>query len=66
MRTEKRSPDGTLPPVDDVMRIASNLFAAGQETTARMMGIALRMIGDRSELQQELRDDRALIPRFIE
>ena len=30
-------PDGTLPPVDDVMRIASNLFAAGQETTARLL-----------------------------
>jgi cytochrome P450 len=59
-------PDGALPPVDDVMRIASNLFAAGQETTARMMGIALRMIGERPELQQQLRDDRALIPRFIE
>ena len=28
-------PDGTLPPVEDVMKIASNLFAAGQETTAR-------------------------------
>ena len=32
-------PDGTLPPVDDVMRIAANLFAAGQETTARLLGI---------------------------
>jgi len=59
-------PDGSLPPVDDVMRIASNLFAAGQETTARMMGTALRLIGERPELQQQLRDDRELIPKFIE
>jgi cytochrome P450 len=59
-------PDGSLPPVDDVMRISANLFAAGQETTARMMGTALRIIGERPELQQELRDDRELIPRFIE
>ncbi len=59
-------PDGSLPPVDDVMRISANLFAAGQETTARMMGTALRLIGEDPELQQRLRDDREVIPRFIE
>jgi cytochrome P450 len=59
-------PDGSLPPVEDVMRIAANLFAAGQETTARMLGTGLRVIGERPELQQQLRDDRDLIPRFIE
>jgi cytochrome P450 len=59
-------PDGSLPPVDDVMRIAANLFAAGQETTARMMGTALRLIGERPDLQRQLRDQRDLIPRFIE
>jgi cytochrome P450 family 150 subfamily A5 len=59
-------PDGSLPPVDDVMRISANLFAAGQETTARMLGTALRLIGERPELQQQLRDQRDVIPRFIE
>jgi cytochrome P450 len=59
-------PDGTLPPVGDVMRISANLFAAGQETTARMLGTALRIIGERPDLQQRLRDERDLIPRFIE
>ena len=59
-------PDGSLPPVDDVMRISANLFAAGQETTARMLGTALRLIGEQPELQQRLRDDREVIPRFIE
>jgi cytochrome P450 len=48
------------------MRIAANLFAAGQETTARMMSTCLRLIGEQPELQQRLRDDRELIPRFIE
>src|SRR2546426_637943 len=47
-------PDGSLPPVDDVMRIASNLFAAGQETTARMMGTALRRLRQDAELQPRL------------
>jgi cytochrome P450 len=59
-------PDGTLPDVHDVMLIASNLFAAGQETTARMLGTALRLIGERPELQQQLRDERERIPAFIE
>ncbi len=59
-------PDGTLPPVDDVMKIASNLFAAGQETTARLLGTALQTLGERPDLQQQLRDDRSLIPAFIE
>ncbi len=59
-------PDGSLPPVDDVMRIASNLFAAGQETTARLLTTSLQILGDRPELQQTLRDDRALVPLFIE
>jgi cytochrome P450 len=59
-------PDGTLPPVEDVMKIASNLFAAGQETTARLLGTAVQTLGERPELQQQLRDDRSLVPAFIE
>src|SRR3954447_23860883 len=59
-------PDGTLPAVHDVMLIASNLFAAGQETTARMFGTALRTLGERPELQQLLRDEPDRIPSFIE
>jgi cytochrome P450 len=59
-------PDGTLPPVEDVMKIASNLFAAGQETTARLLSTSLQILGDRPDLQQRLRDDRRLIPAFVE
>ena len=59
-------PDGTLPEVHDVMLIASNLFAAGQETTARMFGTALRTLGERPDLQQLLRSERERIPSFIE
>ena len=59
-------PDGTLPDIHDVMLIASNLFAAGQETTARLLGTALYTIAERPELQQLLRDERGRIPGFIE
>jgi cytochrome P450 len=59
-------PDGSLPEVNDVMLIAANLFAAGQETTARMLGTALRLIGEHADLQQHLRDEPDVIPRFVE
>lgn len=59
-------PDGTLPEVRDVMLIASNLFAAGGETTARLLGAMFQLIGERRDLQQLLRDERDRIPNFIE
>ncbi len=40
-------PDGSMPEVNDVMLIAGNLFAAGQETTARLLGQALRFLAER-------------------
>ena len=59
-------PDGSPPEPIDVARIAANLFSAGQETTVRLLSTALRLICDQPGLQQRLRENRALIPRFIE
>jgi len=59
-------PDGTLPRVHDVMLIAANLFAAGGETTARLLSAMLRTLGERPDLQRELRGNRELIPNFAE
>jgi cytochrome P450 len=59
-------PDGSVPDVQDVVRIAANLFGAGQETTVRLLAYALQLIGEQPELQQQLRDDRELIPNFVE
>jgi cytochrome P450 len=59
-------PDGSTPDVADVVRIAANLFAAGQETTVRLLGAALQMIGDHPDLQSLLRDERDQVPNFIE
>ena len=59
-------PDGSLPEVADAMRIASNLFAAGGETTARLITMSFQILGDHPELQAELRADREKIPNFIE
>jgi cytochrome P450 len=59
-------PDGSTPRVVDVVRTATFLFGAGQETTAKLLTAALRVLGDRADIQQQLRDDRSLIPTFIE
>ncbi|GAA2592475.1 cytochrome P450 [Winogradskya consettensis] len=59
-------PDGTLPEPIQVARIASNLFAAGNETTVQLLGISLTRIAEDPELQDLLRREPALIPKFIE
>ena len=59
-------PDGSTPEVIDAVRVAANLFAAGQETTVRLLGSAVQLIAEDAELQQQLRDNRELIPNFIE
>ncbi|MCV7078988.1 cytochrome P450 [Mycobacterium szulgai] len=59
-------PDGSIPDVEDVARVACNVFSAGQETTVRLLGAALQTIGERPDIQQQLRRDRSLIPNFIE
>jgi cytochrome P450 len=59
-------PDGTLPEVIDVVRIAANVFAAGQETTVRLLGTALQIIAERPDLQQLLRERPELVADFVE
>ena len=39
-------PDGTMPEVADVVRVATNVFSAGQETTVRLLSTALKVMGD--------------------
>ncbi|RDI56059.1 cytochrome P450 [Nocardia mexicana] len=59
-------PDGSTPEVIDVVRSATFLFAAGQETTAKLLSASLRILGDHPEVQRQLREDRSRIPAFIE
>ncbi len=59
-------PDGSTPEVTAVVRTATFLFAAGQETTARLLAAAMRHLCEHPELQDELRARRELIPNFIE
>jgi cytochrome P450 len=59
-------PDGSQPAIADVVRVASLLFGAGQDTTATLLGNAVRIVADDAHLQQRLRHDSSLIPAFIE
>jgi cytochrome P450 len=59
-------PDGSTPEVLDIVRTATFLFAAGQETTARLLATALKQLAEHPELQDELRVHRDRIPDFIE
>src|SRR5437763_8652999 len=59
-------PDGSTPDAKDVALIAANLFAAGQETTVRLLSFALQMLGERPDLQQLVRQDRSRIANFNE
>lgn len=58
--------DGSIPEVDSVCRMATFLFAAGQDTTARLITAALRIIADEPEVQAYLRADAQRIPNFVE
>lgn len=63
---EAKYPDGSTPDVIDVVRLATFLFAAGQETTTKLLSAALRVIAENPDIQKRLRDNRELIPAFLE
>jgi cytochrome P450 len=59
-------PDGSTPDAANVVRTATFLFAAGQETTARLLAVGLKYLCEYAELQDELRAHPDRIPGFIE
>ncbi|MGE2726122.1 cytochrome P450 [Mycolicibacterium pulveris] len=59
-------PDGSVPEVIDVVRVAANLFSAGQETTVRLLSSALKILAEDAELQERLRQAPESITNFIE
>jgi cytochrome P450 len=59
-------PDGSTPELLEVVRPATFLFAAGQETVTKLLSSAVQTLGERPDLQQTLRDNRKLVGPFIE
>ena len=63
---QAKYPDGSTPEVIDVVRLAAFLFAAGQETTTKLLSFGMRVIAENPDIQALLRDDRSRIPTFVE
>ena len=59
-------PDGSTPEVAAVVRSSTFLFAAGQETTARLLASALAHLAEHPETQDVLRAHKDRIPDFLE
>ena len=58
--------DESTPAIEDVMNLSTFLFAAGTETTTKLVSAAVRVIGENPDLQTSLRQDRTKIPAFLE
>lgn len=58
--------DGSTPDIDDVMNLSTFLFAAGTETTTKLVSSAVRFIADHPGFEAMLREDRSKIPAFLE
>lgn len=61
-----RLPDGTIPDAQEIVKLAMFLFAAGQDTSAKLLGNATRRLAEDPQLQLTLRQDRSLIAPFLE
>ena len=59
-------PGGAKPDLVELVSLAVFMFAAGQDTSAKLLGNSMRYIVDTPGLQQQLRDDRNLIPWMLE
>ena len=62
---QAKYPDGSTPEVIDIVRLATFLFAAGQETTTKLLSFGVRIIAEHPELQTLLREDRSKIATFV-
>lgn len=58
--------DGTRPTMMDLMTLGVFMFGAGQDTSAKLLGSAMRYIVDVPGLQDSLRADLSLVPALIE
>ncbi|MEU1980969.1 cytochrome P450 [Nocardia sp. NPDC019395] len=58
--------DGSVPEVEEVVKLATFLFAAGQDTTTKLLTAAVRNLADDPGVQARVRAERGLIPTFLE
>jgi len=63
---QQRYDDGTLPPPEKVVMVATFLFGAGQDTTVQLFAAMLRMLAENLGLEERLRAEPDLIPDFVD
>lgn len=59
-------PDGSTPSAAEIANLCTFLFGAGQDTSAKLLGNALKFLVDEPGLQARIRADLSLIPAFLE
>lgn len=59
-------PDGATPEAMEIVNLCTFLFGAGQDTSAKLLGNAMRYIVDQPGLQDRLRREPSLIPQLLE
>lgn len=63
---QSRFKDGSVPSIAELARLARFLFGAGQDTTSRLIAMAVLILAENPELQSLLRQDRSRIADFLE
>jgi cytochrome P450 len=58
--------DGSIPEEYDLVQLGMFMFGAGQDTSAKLLGTAVKFLLANPELQNRLRADPKLIPDFLE
>jgi cytochrome P450 len=59
-------PDGTKPEMMDIVQLGMFMFGAGQDTSAKLLGNAMKFIATEPGLQEQLRADPKLISDLLE
>ena len=58
--------DGSTPELYDIVQLGMFMFGAGQDTSAKLLGNAMKFLVADPALQQRLRADSSLLPAFLE
>jgi cytochrome P450 len=59
-------PDGSTPDLMELVTLSTFLFGAGQDTSAKLLANSMRRLAETPDLQRQLRENRTLIPSFLE
>ena len=59
-------PDGTVVEANEIVKLGIVLFGAGQDTSTKLAGNAMRFLVDQPGLQARMRKEPALIPDMLE